>query len=166
MSFVRITGHPGIHESAPHDGGDLVDEGMLNAAVRNVHDAMSIEFEQSQFGRPQPAADGEARAQPKSGSAAGYHRNVGQPMSAGQRIERAPRHGGDAGFTETRAARTRRPMRTRGCCAHRPLGPLENQAILVFLAFFILPFIGIPQRHAVSGNRLKFALDYFPVFGP
>ena len=89
MGLIRVAGHFGIGQGAPHDGGDAVDQGMLNAAVRDVNHAMGAEFEQPDLGRAQPPADGETRAKPKTGGLPGNHRNLRQAVNARQLIERA-----------------------------------------------------------------------------
>ncbi len=47
MSFVGVAGHSSIDKSAPHDGGDAVDQGVLNTAVGDVNHAVGTEFKQS-----------------------------------------------------------------------------------------------------------------------
>ena len=51
MSGIRIAGHPRIHEGAAHHIRNLIDQRMMNDAVRDVHDAVSIQLEQPQLGR-------------------------------------------------------------------------------------------------------------------
>src|ERR1019366_7700125 len=65
---------------------------------------VGAELKQPQLGRAQSAADGEPRAESKSGSLPGNHRHVGQTVGARQLIERAARGWGDTALTEPRTA--------------------------------------------------------------
>jgi hypothetical protein len=105
-----------IDKSAPHDGSDMVDQGVLDAAVRDVNHSMGTELKQTQLGRAQAAPDGEPRAVPKPSGLPGNHRNFRQTMGARQLIERAARGRVDAGVTEPRASRARWAVRARRRC--------------------------------------------------
>src|ERR1700722_3592685 len=111
MGLVRVAGHSSLNQSTAHDGGDAVDQGMMNTAFGDVNHAVGTEFEQTHFGRAQPAADGQSRAKSKSRSLPRNHRNVGQSVGARQRVERVPGRGGDALRTEPRTARARGTVR-------------------------------------------------------
>src|SRR5271168_1672925 len=111
MGLVRIAGHASLYQGAPHDRGDPVDQGVLHAAVGDVHHAMRPELEQPQLGCAQPAPDGEPRTQPIPGRLTGNHANFWQPVSPRELIERVARRRGNARLTEPGTARTRWAMR-------------------------------------------------------
>ncbi len=113
MRLIRVAGHFGVGQGAPHDRGDAVDQGMLNAAVRDVNHAMRAELEQPDLRRAQPAADGEARAEPKTGGLTGNHRDLRQAVNACQLLERTAGGRGEAVLTEARAAGAGRAVRAR-----------------------------------------------------
>ena len=69
MSGIRIAGHARINEGATHDIRNLIDQRMVDNAVRDMHHAVSVQLEQPQLGRAQAAADGEAGAVSKAGAA-------------------------------------------------------------------------------------------------
>ena len=113
MRGIRIAGHPRIHEGAAHHIRHLIDQRMMNDAVRDVHDAVSIQLEQPQLGRAQAAADREAGAVPKARSPARNHRYFRQSVRVRQFIECASRSRRDAGLAKPGTAWTGWPMRTR-----------------------------------------------------
>ena len=111
MRGFRIRRHGGIDESPPHDRRHAIDQRMLDAAVRDVHQPMRAELEHPELGRAEPAPDREPRAQTKPARRAGYHRHSRQSVSTRERLERRARGGGDARLAESRATRARRAMR-------------------------------------------------------
>src|SRR5277367_2159635 len=126
MGLVRVAGHASLYQCAPHHGGDPVDQGVLHAAVGDVHHAMRPELEQPQLGCAQPAPDGEPRTESIAGRLPGNHANLGQTVGPRELIERVARHRDNARLTEPGTARARRSMRagtrTRGC-GHAVIGP-------------------------------------------
>ena len=50
MGAVRIRGHSRIHESAAHDIRHMVDERVMNAAIRYMNHAVGARFKQPEFG--------------------------------------------------------------------------------------------------------------------
>jgi hypothetical protein len=120
MGFVRVAGHSSINKSAPDDGSNAVDQGMLNAAMGDVNYAVGTELKQPQLGRAQPAPDGQSRAESKPGRLPGNHRNLGQTVGARQLIERTARGRGDTALTEPRAPRARWAVRARRQSARLP----------------------------------------------
>ena len=110
---IRVAAQPGLDQGAAHDGSNPVDQGVLNTAVGNVNDPVGAQFKQTDLGRVQAAADGEARTQAKSGSLPGHNRDCGQPMGPGQLIEQTAGHCSNSLLTEPRTPRARRSMRAR-----------------------------------------------------
>src|SRR5258707_13959326 len=156
MSAIRIAGHPGFDESAPHDRGNPVDQRVLNNAVRDVNHAVGAEFEQTELGRAQPAADCEPRTQSKSRSRPGNHRYLRQAMGAREALERAACRSGDARLAESRTSRTWRPMRAGRQLVQYCL--LQDQSFI--MEFAIAPLaaaiaLGLhqPAPSGSGGNR-------------
>jgi hypothetical protein len=44
MGRVRVAGHLSIDKSAPHDGRNMVDQGVLDTAVRDMNHSMGTEL--------------------------------------------------------------------------------------------------------------------------
>ena len=84
MGGVRIAGHFRIDQRATHNICDMVDERVVNAAVRYVRYPVSTQLEQPKFGRANPAADGEARAVAKPCCPRGNDRRIRQAVNARQ----------------------------------------------------------------------------------
>jgi hypothetical protein len=85
---------------------------MVNDAVRNVHHAMRIHLEQSQFWRTQPSPYGEPRAMPEASGRTCNYRNLRQAMVACELIQRCMSRWSNIALTEAWAAWARRPVRT------------------------------------------------------
>jgi hypothetical protein len=103
----------GINQSATHDAGDAVDQGVLNTAGGNVYHVVAAEFEQSQLGRAQPTPNGQPRAVSESGRVPGNRRNFRQPVSSRQLIEYDARVRSYAPLRKSGAAGARRTVRAR-----------------------------------------------------
>jgi hypothetical protein len=86
---------------------------MLDPAIRDVDHAVSAELEESELRRAEPAANGEARTQPKSRIAPGENLDIGQPVGARELVESPLGLRRDTRLAVARATRTRRPVRTR-----------------------------------------------------
>ena len=113
MGGIRVAGHLSIDQSAPHDGGHSVDQGVLNTAVRDVNHAVGAELKKAYLRRPQPAAYGEPSTESKPGSFPRNHGDLGQTVDTRQFIECIARGRRNAALAEPRAAGTRRPVRAR-----------------------------------------------------
>jgi hypothetical protein len=100
-----------INQGAPDDGGNVVDQRVMHAAVWDVNHAVGISLEQSELGRAQPASNGEPCAVPKAGCCPGNYRDLWQAVVARELIERSAGGGRNTALTEAWAARTWRPMR-------------------------------------------------------
>jgi hypothetical protein len=76
MGRVGVAGYSGIDQSSPNDRGDVVDQGMLDTAVRDVNHSVGTELKQTQFRRAEAAPNGEPRAKSKPRGLSGNHRNL------------------------------------------------------------------------------------------
>ena len=111
MRLVGIARNPGVDQCASHHRCDLVYQRMVNLAIRDMHDPVRAQFEQAKLWSTKPPADRKPRPQPKGRVLARNERHFGQAVGARQVSENPDRDRGDAGLTETRAARTRRSVR-------------------------------------------------------
>ncbi len=91
VGAVRVAGHSGINQGAPNHISDTIDEGVLNAAVRDVNHPMGTQLKQAHLRRAEPATDGKPRAMSKSGGLPGNYRHLGQAVDPRELIERAAR---------------------------------------------------------------------------
>ena len=66
MRPIGVTGHSRLHQRAAHDGRDFIDQRVVHAAIRYVHDMMAVGFEQTDFRRSEPTADCQARTVAKA----------------------------------------------------------------------------------------------------
>jgi hypothetical protein len=112
MRLIGIAGDSRLDERSAHDICDAVDERMLHAAARDVHNAVGAELEQPQLRRAEAPADGEACAMPKFERRAGYERRLRQAVAAGEIAQRLAHEGIDAGLTKARASGAGWAMRT------------------------------------------------------
>ena len=112
MRRFDVRRHVGIDQRAAHDGGDTVDQRVVDHAVRNRDDAMRAELEHAQFRRARPPADREARPLTEASGRASAHRHGLDAMRCGKSLECVERCGCNARLAEAGAARARRSMRT------------------------------------------------------
>ena len=114
---VGVARHARFDERTPHYGRDVIDQRMMHSAVRHMDHAVRADAEQSDFGRPNAAADREPCAEPKTIGSTGEERHLRHTVSARELVERALRGAGDAGLAVARARGARRAVRARlGSC--------------------------------------------------
>ena len=65
MRVVRVTRDLGVDEGATNDARHMIDQRVLNHAVRNVDDMMGVELEEADLGGAEATADGQASAMTK-----------------------------------------------------------------------------------------------------
>ena len=56
---VRVTRDFRVHQSATHDARNAIDERVMHDAIRDVHDVVRAQLEQSDFRGAEAAANGE-----------------------------------------------------------------------------------------------------------
>jgi hypothetical protein len=98
-------------KNLPNPLAHVVDERVMNGAVRNVNDTMRPELEDAYFGMACAPSHGKASPQPESASFALDDGRNGQTATCGKRAEFAVRVRRDSRHPQAGTARTRRVVR-------------------------------------------------------
>jgi hypothetical protein len=113
-----VAAHAGLDERLSHDRGHAVDQRVLDAALRDGHDAVRPELEHAEGGPATPAADREPRAVPEPGGRAADHPGLPQAVGARETLQRLECRRRESRLAVAGAAGARRSVRAGGQARH------------------------------------------------
>lgn len=107
---IGVKWQPMRDECLPDLLTHLIDEGVMDWAIRDVNDAVSAELEDADLGLQRATAHREARTVAEPRRSAFVHERRWETCALGERFELCARGGRDAGDAEARATGARRAM--------------------------------------------------------